>query len=87
MKKTPIKNNIAEIDLVNPTFSFKTSKPINDANIILDSLKEETKPMGSYFIDQIIIAYALKEIIDALKIKSNLLNFNWNNSFLLVKYT
>ena len=55
-KKTPTKNIAPEINLIWLTFSFKTKYPIKDAIIILDSLSDETKPMGSCLIDQIIIA-------------------------------
>ena len=66
-----------DIIRIYPIFSLNNTSPTNEANIILDSLIEATKPKGSYFIDQIIIAYALKEIIVAHKIKSNsLLKFN-----------
>ena len=56
MKNTPIKNIIPDVILMYPIFSFNIKNPIIDANIILDSLMEATKPIGSYFIDQIIIA-------------------------------
>ena len=68
-----------------PNFSFNNTRPNSEANIILDSLIEATKPIGSYFIDQIIIAYALKEIIVAHNIKSSSFIFNLNNDSLSVK--
>ena len=68
-----------------PIFSLKNTSANSDANIILDSLIEATNPKGSYFIDQIIIAYALNEIIVANNIRSNSLIFNLNNDSLLVK--
>ena len=68
-------------------FSLNNTSPNSDANIMLDSLIEATKPIGSYFIDQIIIAYALKEIIVAHNIKSNSLIFTLNNDSLSVRYT
>ena len=70
-----------------PIFSLKNISPKSEANIILDSLIEATKPIGSYFIDQIIVAQALKEIIVAHNIKSNSLIFNLNNDSLSVRYT
>ena len=70
-----------------PIFSLKNTNPSSDANIILDSLIEATNPIGSYFIDQIIIAYALKEIIVANNIKNNSLIFNLNKDSLSVRYT
>ena len=76
-----------DIILIYPIFSLNNTNPNSDANIILDSLIEATKPIGSYFIDQIIIAYALKEIIVAHNIKSNSLIFNLNNDCLSVRYT
>ena len=45
-----------DIILIYPIFSLNNTNPNSDANIILDSLIEATKPIGSYFIDQIIIA-------------------------------
>ena len=85
IKPTPIKNNIPDIIRIYPILSFNNTKPISEANIILDSLIEATNPKGSYFIDQIIIAYALNEIIVANNIRNNSLIFNLNNDFLLVK--
>ena len=87
IKPTPIKNNTPDIILIYPIFSFKNTSPNSDANIMLDSLIEATNPIGSYFIDQIIIAYALKEIIVANNIKKNSLIFNLNNDSLSVRYT
>ena len=56
MKPTPIKNNMPDIIRIYPIFSFNNTSPNSEANIILDSLIEATKPIGSYFIDQIMIA-------------------------------
>ena len=68
-----------DIIRIYPIFSLNNTSPNSEANIMLDSLIEATMPMGSYFIDQIIIAQALKEIIVAHNIKSNSLNFTLNN--------
>ena len=76
-----------DIIRIYPIFSFNNTSPNNEANIILDSLIEATKPIGSYFIDQIIIAYALKEIIVANNIKNNSLIFTLNKDSLSVRYT
>ena len=84
MTEIPRKNNTDARSLWRLNFSFKKIKPNRVAIIILASRMEETYPISIKFIDQIIIPYPLKDMIEAKTIKPNPLKLMCKKIFLFL---